>query len=365
MPGCSLLALPSKADNNPARFLADSRLVRVTFPANVKGEALKLGLLETSFKFARGGFWQGHCLMLFASQTTLIKVASHLDFQHRSQHRQQSTAQPCAHKYHKYPQSELSEASILSWNQNCRSAAMEDETQTRRTTTWDDEVSEKPNIPLVWQKETSGCIMRSSQSKEVSSQEKKRNTISICECHNFNFSLGWFNIICSYIYIHIYSHVCPIVVLCIIMLLYVSICQLSSTKAPHPSWSFKTYASSAAPAWGWKVCGLAKKHRKTLERSWKTLHFLRLSDTIRYYQILSDTIRYYQILQASTSIWNDFAFHACELFELDTWDALKAKRPANETMCDVLQASANWSMVVRVSNSGHHSKGQPVMIVFL
>ena len=26
----------------------------------------------------------------------------------------------------------------------------------------------------------------------------------------------------------------------------------------------------------------------------------------------------------------------------------KAKRPTNETMCDVLQASANWSMVVRV-----------------
>lgn len=144
----------------------------------------------------------------------------HFDFQHRSQHRQQSTAQPCAHKYHKYPQSEQSEAWILSWNQNCCSAAMEDETQTRRTTTWDDEVSEKPNIPLVWQKETSGCIKRSSQSKEVSSPEKK-NTISICECHKFNCSLGWFNIICSYIFAFL-PNCCIVVLLCYIMLLYVS-----------------------------------------------------------------------------------------------------------------------------------------------
>ena len=29
---------------------------------------------------------------------------------------------------------------------------------------------------------------------------------------------------------------------------YVGICQLCSAKAPHPGWSFKTHASSAAPA---------------------------------------------------------------------------------------------------------------------
>ena len=35
----------------------------------------------------------------------------------------------------------------------------------------------------------------------------------------------------------------------------------------------------------------------------------------------SKIIRYYQILQASTNIWKNFAFHACELIELDTSDA--------------------------------------------